>query len=142
AELENLETLSISHSSKITDDGVAHLSPLANLEGLFLHDNDLVSGAVMTRFRSLKKLKRLAINAAEVNSEDLRHLAEFDSLESLSVARTNVDDTGIKSLVAPKSLKALNIHETRITDTGLAMLGKAKQLASLGLSKTAKQTMG
>jgi len=135
-QLGSLKILGLSQCDKITDDGIAHLSSLANVENLFLHNNDLLSSAVLARIKPLKTLKRLGINAAKVNAEDLRHLQGFDRLEMFSTADTNLDDNGIKFFSALPSLREVNLQRTKITDTSLAVLGKMSQLSSLGLSKT------
>ncbi|WP_146118575.1 leucine-rich repeat domain-containing protein [Blastopirellula marina] len=126
ARLKRLQRLAIRDASsmpQITDQGVAHLAALRQLESLELTPCPLHDDSLAT-IGSLRNLRRVDLAGSQITDAGLRHLRELDSLHSLDIAQTNVTDAGLSSLAAIPSLEFLEVSLDRgITVAGLRKVG-------------------
>lgn len=81
----------------ITDDGLAYLSDLFQLEELLAGYNPITNSG-------------------------LQHLRNLDNLRVLALNYTLITDAGLESLAMLKNLKTLNVSGTKVTSAGVAKL--------------------
>ncbi len=124
--LEGLRKLAIRSDlpmRQITDQGVAHLAGMEQLESLELTPCPLQNTSLAT-MGSLRSLRRLDISGSRITDAGLHHLRELDSLHSLDIAQTEVTDAGLPSLAAIPSLEFLEVSlDQGITPAGLRKVG-------------------
>jgi hypothetical protein len=101
-EINNLIWLNLANT-KITDDGLRHLS-------------------------GIKSLTRLHLEKTQIGDAGLAHLKELDKLEYLNLYGTQVSDAGLEHIKALPNLKKLYLWESKVTKEGAAEL--AKQLTN------------
>ena len=77
----------------ITDDDLARIGELTNMEGLHL-------------------------TKIEVSDAGLRHIAEFKNLRALIISGVEITDEGLKTLAKSKTLRELLLYESKVTDAG------------------------
>jgi Leucine-rich repeat (LRR) protein len=83
--------------SQITNEGLAHLAKLTNLENL-------------------------RIPGKNINDDGLKHLAKLSSLESLTFNDCPITDRGLRHLEPLTSLKSLVFDNANVTEKGMAMI--------------------
>ena len=87
-------------SNAVTDDDLAHLRGLPNLESLEIHSPDITDAG-------------------------LEHLKTLTTLKELNLHSTNVTDAGLEHLIGLTGLKTLNLHGTKIKPEGVDKLKQA-----------------
>jgi len=137
--MPRLRALGVQHVP-ITDDGLAGLAQLKNLESLDLFSLKQVGDKTVLALERQPRLRRLTLARTEVSDAGLQHLNR--GLESLNLWETQVTDDGMKSLRPLRKLKALNLTGTRVSDQGLAHLARLPELESLSLGRTAVTEAG
>jgi hypothetical protein len=129
AEIHTLKRLSLG-SPDLTDDSLAVLTPLANLEELDLYDCRKLTGAALLRIRGLKNLKSLHT----CENMTLEHIHLFSNLEELDVfARDRFTDDDLARLGRLPRLRRLYVNCQKCTDAGLTHLTNLKNLEYLEL---------
>ena len=83
--------------SDITDDGLASLAKIPNLQGI-------------------------QIASARISNDGVRHFDQFDTVESLSLRCPQVDDEIVDWVVRFRNLDYLSLMGTQVTDDGLRRL--------------------
>ena len=130
--LKNLRTLSLPNAS-ITDEGLAPIAGLSNLDDLVISGNPRLGDAGMAHLSSLTKLRSLSIVGTAVSDAGLPAIARITSLRSLYLGKTRVTDAGLASLAGLKNLGHLMLSETQVTGSGLRSLAGLTGLRSLSL---------
>jgi hypothetical protein len=95
--MPRLESLNISYTTKITDDGLANLASLTELRELRM-SNTGVTDAGLAHLRGLKKLKDLNLARTHVTDAVLKQMTDYPALEELNVWHTQVTDAALKQL--------------------------------------------
>lgn len=153
-----LKSLRIEDNRDITDDGLARIGKLAELEQFFLRRIH-ISKQGLTVLSRMPRLKRLVLQGLQVTDDDLTSLAQLTTVEALdlvsmkdvgdktikileplprlkalTLARVGISDAGLQHL-NPR-VESLNLFETQITDAGIAWLQPLSKLSYLGLIRT------
>ncbi len=156
-DLPSIRMLNVSHRSDISDDDMAHLGRLKDLEFLAL-GCPRVTDAGIAHLRPLVALTTLDIGPCAMTSVGLTSLGGLTRLEHLRLRDTRVDDLrpirGLKGLVelfingslvgdegfAPVAdivaLKRLTVIDSPVGDAGLEHLRGLSNLTDLDLSRT------
>jgi len=127
---KNLRGLELGAAARLTDDKIAHLAALANLQHLEIADAR-ISDRGLSALVKLQKLTDLNLDGTSITDAGLQHLARLQSLEWLSLRKTRVTGDGLKELNGLKKLKALCLHKTQITDVTLRRLREMNLLHAL-----------
>ncbi len=119
-------------STSVSDADLAHLSNLKSLEWLqFTGKTTIITDEGLAHLRGLVNLQALTIVSSRITSTGLSHLHDMDRLEWLSLPRSEIADLApIRQLSA---LKALNLNETPLDDAGLAPIGDLTGMETLYL---------
>jgi len=129
--LESLERLSL--SKQLTDEGLAEVSQLRSLKGLYIKESRLTD-AGLVHLANLTSLEELALGQGRTTNAGLAHLAKLPSLRYLMLSGKNFTDAGMVYLKDVTSLKILNLsHLPHLTDTALVHLSNIPNLESLAL---------
>lgn len=119
-DLPQIRGLSFYGCRGITDQSVAHLACLKNLNSLYIED----------WFRSRDP------NEKRVTDVGLENLKGFAELEHLNLMGHDITDTGLERLKGLTKLKELHVSGNGITDAGLGHLKGLLHLERLHLSQT------
>lgn len=104
AGMKNLEFLTASHNSRITDAGVSALTGLTKLRRLDL-TNTMVTGTGFKDRADMVNLEHLTLNDCPVTDETLAAIPRYPRLTKLFLGNTGVTDDGLMSLVGWHSLE-------------------------------------
>lgn len=153
-----LRVLSLRRCPRISDQGIAYLLPLRNLEELALSSTAIsdLSMDVLVQLpnlrrltlsetkitgEGLKKLRRLPLtllhlrgsssHQMSIRDEDLQAIGKIASLTELTLRNDGVTANGIRYLKDLKSLQILDLGGTDINDDAIAYLIALPDLASL-----------
>jgi hypothetical protein len=127
--------LSINGALKITDDGLAPVSKLGNLNNLVIC-SCFVGDAGMEHLKGLTKLAYIDLANTQVTGKGLVKLAGLKNLAGLNLNKTNIGDADLALVVHWPRLRELNLVGTKVTDVGLAQLKASKSLDRLNLAQT------
>lgn len=120
ATVDGVETLDLSGSRAVTDDGILTLARLTSLASL-----DLSGTAVTDRglavLRSLPALRVLSLSGTRVTDAGIAELSHCDELERVHLHGTHTGDAAIRALAGKRRLRWLATGE-RVTDRGLELL--------------------
>lgn len=130
-----LESLDLSFSSDVTDDGLRNVRDLNHLTHLHLRATP-IGDSGLNHIASLKALLWLDLSETKVTDLGMRHLTGLTSLERLDLGRTRISDKGLESLASLEKLKVLFLDSTRISDRGLPSLSCLARLTDLSLRDT------
>lgn len=119
-------------SCNITNDDLAYLSDLANLEELFLSYTHISSLQMLTNYATLRMIQ---LAGSCITSEGLKGIENFTGLRNLDLTNTPVQDVG--SVGRCWSLVILNLSRTKITNEGIQELRRLIYLEHLTLTDTA-----
>lgn len=118
--------------TQITDQSMAHIAKMKNLESLYLPRG--VTDAGLAQLAPLTQLRELKLTGKAITDEGLAHLMQFRHLESLDLHGTSVSDAGLNAL-AKLPLRILSLSAA-ITDQGMQGVGRMGKLRQLDLSRT------
>jgi hypothetical protein len=124
-----------------TDDGLKHLTPLANLAGLSL-TGTRVGDAGLGHLEALTTLRFLTLEGTRVGDAGLEHLKPLTNLTHLNLAGTAAGDAGLESLKALTNLTHLNLAGTALGSAGLERLLVLTGLTHLDLGGTGLSDAG
>lgn len=164
--LTKLQHLSLRRCRQVTATGLAALTPLQNLERVFLDDLPLtvegmkklaalkslttlqlpseIDPAGLPELSSLPVLDRLTCNAS-FSDDEIKHLANLKNLKKLRFLSMSgagrLTDAGLRELTALKNLEMLDVQTAeQITDHGVAALADLPNLRLLTLSPVSQIT--
>lgn len=134
-----LEITSITFAnSKITDDDLKRLAPLAEIKTLALNlHGTAITDAGLVHVAAVTGLRQLFLDNTKITDAGLKNLAKLKGLRTISLRRTAITDEGLKTLAAFTPLNGLNLTETQITDSGVALIAKMPHVNQLSLEGTA-----
>ena len=131
ATLEYVTRLNLDGCDRLTDDGVAHLERMPQLEELNLsgwHSQITDSGLQVLEY--LKKLRRFDMAWPQrVTDAGIAHLRGGVELEEVSLMGTHTGDGAIAALAGKPRLRRF-FAGTAVTDAGLALLDRFPAFAS------------
>ncbi|NLX57142.1 MAG: hypothetical protein GXY58_18705 [Planctomycetaceae bacterium] len=120
--------------SHLTDDGLASLAALPNLELLSICGNRITDAALVHVAR-MYQLRALVLSC-HITDSGLPALAELTNLEYLDLTQSQVTDAGAIQLLQFAKLRTLILNGTQITNDSLATLAELKTLEDLYLGNT------
>lgn len=126
--------------TRITDEGLRQLSPLANsLSFLSLARTEITDAGLecLKEFR----LHSLDLSRTQITTDGLESLKGLANLTSLRLGSTAINDQALAVVGKLPRLYYLDLRDTRITDEGLARLSELK-LSTLDLRGTALTGQG
>ncbi|MCI0744595.1 MAG: redoxin domain-containing protein, partial [Verrucomicrobia subdivision 3 bacterium] len=132
ATLQQLETLSLD-GTPVTQEGLAHLAPLKNLAELRFYNDLGDEGA--RHLAKVPSLKRLTAHL-EVTEQGIEAIATLPAIEELDLTGDGITDQAAAHLARATSLKGLSFQNCPLTDNGLRELGTLTNLERLRLNGT------
>jgi hypothetical protein len=137
ANLDNLtevETLAIDFTP-VSDDGLKHLSSMSNLQFLSLAGTN-VKGKGLRYLTHLNRLCYLNLWAAPFTDNGLKLVMEISKIERLELGATQITDDGVRYFAGSKTLRGVGLGRTSITDRNLEVLLNLPTLRSLSVART------
>jgi Leucine-rich repeat (LRR) protein len=134
AGLTRLKYLDLSVTD-VTDDGLAALEKLDDLEELFLRKT-LITSAGLAHIKGLKQLRTLDLDETPTRDDGLKNLKGLTKMRRLLLNFTQITDAGLANLRDLKELQVLGLRATLVGDAGLENLKDLKDLSRLGLEHT------
>jgi Leucine-rich repeat (LRR) protein len=159
--LDRLQRLELWGGDVMTDDTLAHVKGLMQLQSLLLW-SEQVTDAGLASFKELVQIRELDLSCARITDGGLKNLKKLTRLRKLSISgehisdagleclkgltqlrelgigvgrkRNRITDVGMEHLRALAQLQTLDLHDTQVTDAGLTHLKGLTQLQELGLS--------
>lgn len=120
--------------SRLTDDGLALLTALPNLELLSICGNR-TTDAAMVHVGQMHKLRTLVLNC-DITDSGLEALSELSNVEQLDLTQSKVTDAGMIHVQHFAKLRTLILNGTQITNDSLSTLVELKTLQDLYLGNT------
>ncbi|WP_417734220.1 leucine-rich repeat domain-containing protein [Rosistilla oblonga] len=122
SKLSSIRSLSLTHT-EVTNQDIARLAKLRDLESLNLHMTKMHEGAIpgLDELR----LKRLMLNRTRVDDDSIAALRKMTTLEHLDLTRTKVTDAGLKHLESLPNLRKLVLRRALVTKAGYDAFQKA-----------------
>jgi len=124
--LPNLERLFLG-DTQITDNGLRHLAGMSALKTVVLfgeRPNPNITNAGLEHLKGLTNLEILNLYGTRVTDEGLRHLQNMQRLRAL-ILSPQITDAGLEHLEGLAGLRTLEITGTQITDAGVERLEQA-----------------
>ena len=115
-------------NTKITNNGMRHLSELDNLESLALDHTSISDISPLTR---LKRLECLYLAGTEIGNDSIKFLRRFKILRVLSLSHTKVGSDGIKQLKSLKNLQKLWLYHLDEAEGSTLSIGDLKPILGL-----------
>jgi len=148
-------------TSDVSDDGLAHLRNMPNLEAISTLACNSVRGKCFLNLSKLPNLQRFNLRGHPLDRANLKYLALFPKLTFLGLRSTEMNEAGVKDIsrcsqlsdldlsknravddscleaLSPlKHLRILDLHGTAVTDRGMPFLLRLQGLKSLSLNNT------
>lgn len=132
--LTNLEVLALDNLF-VTEDGLADLKDLKNLEELFLAGTSIGDEALPVIVEQFPELKILRIAETRISDDGLVHLPKLRRLEELDISRCQlITDAGMVHVGKIPMLNDLNVWRvSSLTDAGVAHLAGLAHMQHLNL---------
>ena len=129
----SLRSLAVTREAdQVTDEGLANLWLLSNLEHLTLA-TPRITRFGLAPLRELHKLRQLSLPGLGVTDAACEHIARSESLRQVSLGSwqgglPGLTDAGLQRPAASPSLQQLEVHRkgTQVTDAGVAELKKSQ----------------
>jgi beta-lactamase regulating signal transducer with metallopeptidase domain/5-hydroxyisourate hydrolase-like protein (transthyretin family) len=134
SELKDLEVILLWEADKITDAGVKHLAGRTKLQHIHITNSQIGDGALEV-FARLPDLKHLALEGSAFSDEGLRHLEGMKQLRTLWIGmnRKPITDAGVRHLAGLTILERLGLQGASLSDEGIAALKALTELKLLFL---------
>lgn len=133
SQLKNLKRLRMRSGDQITDAGISQLNALTKLEELEIQNFQKLTGDCFNSIAGLPKLKSLDLRFGYgVKSENYAKLTKATGLQQLRISGGKfMDESCLKSLATMKGLKALTLNQLAMTDAGATTIAGMSQLEEL-----------
>lgn len=119
SQLDTLESLNLTGTG-VSGGAMAHISNLTNLKKLSLGGGyqkpSNIDDEGLSHLTKLANLEQLVLSDSKITDAGLAHLSKLDNLRSLYVFQTKVGDAGLTHLEGLKNLEVLRAGRTGITD--------------------------
>ena len=117
--------------SKFDDEALAMLAPVAaNIAELEIGFSDVTNDG-LAALSGMTNLERLYLQKTAISDEGLKHVANLENLRYLNLYGTQISDSGLEYLEDLDELKSLYLWETQVTPAG----AKAFQASALDQSQ-------
>jgi hypothetical protein len=120
----DLKQLALS-SSSVTDEGLTHLSNMANLRFLSLGGGTRITDAGLIYLNGSTKLETLSLTYTQLTDKGLEHLKVFTHLRWLKLEYSQVTDDGLEQLKGLRELEVVSVGSANLTDAGVKKLHQA-----------------
>ncbi len=134
AHLTGLRRLDVD-AAELTDDQIAPLKSLPNLEYLSAVGNS-IHGGCLKDFACRNKIRMLDLSFNPLSRTAIAEISQFKNLETLHLAQCNVTDKDVVEISKLTRLADLAIGQSLITVKSLNILKKMKSLYLLDLNGT------
>jgi beta-lactamase regulating signal transducer with metallopeptidase domain/5-hydroxyisourate hydrolase-like protein (transthyretin family) len=136
--LRDVEILYVWDAERITDAGVAHLAGLMTLKSLHFSNGRLGDGSLEV-FGGLPALERLSLQGNAFSDEGLKHLARLPRLHSLWIGmnRRPITDAGARNLLGLAQLQELDLQRSQVSKAFLERLKEQRPALRLYHSDSA-----
>jgi hypothetical protein len=150
--LPRLESVGLTNTAEISDDGLIHLAGMQSLEFLTLF-SDRITGKGIAHLAGPKRLKKLWVSG-QVTDDYLQQVSKLENLELLHVYGVDqITDSGLAQVAKLTKLRSLNLGDggwfdsgvqdcMKVTDQGLENLHALKNLKDLELNTTEASRAG
>lgn len=127
--------------TRISDDGLAHLTVLTNLRELTLSQRSQITDAGMAHLAKMSRLQSLGLDWCRLTDEGVRQIKGLSDLRSLRVvsaiphtsALSRITDKSCESIKDLSRLESLTIMNGDLSSSGLAHLAGLTNLTLLNL---------
>jgi hypothetical protein len=130
-----LESVLLGHSN-ITDDGVKHLSQLAELDTLSMGSAKEITDSAISYISHLPKLTNLKLGSTNITDQGLRSLSPISQLQILELPNVKVTSDGVELLKNIPSLRCVLLDWTDVDDRALNFLAHLPNIEVLQASGT------
>jgi Leucine-rich repeat (LRR) protein len=134
--LPNIEAVDLISCLDVTDACCAELSKLTKLKSLGLNGCQIGDNGV-AQLRVFPSLAELYFGETHITSASLKYVAKHPGLIVLDLGGTSIDDDGLRHLSHSTSIRRMLLQKTNITDKGIAHLRNLTNVAELWLLDTA-----
>lgn len=143
AGLKELETLMIWDADAVTDVGIAHMAGLPKLRNVHISNGAIGDGS-LAAFAQLPSIEKLSLQGNNFSDAGLNHLAGLKQLRTLWIGmnKQSITDAGAQHLVGLENLETLDLQNSRLTPACVAGLRRMKNLKSLYLDGTDETNNG
>ena len=131
-----------SFQPKASNETLAGMGPLRDIETIELGYNYQVTDAGLEHLQSMTRLKTLYLYRTGVTGTGFRHLSRLPELQAISLAHSKLDDAGMEHLAALSNLTWLRLDNTGISDSGLRHLHSLNGLQDVTLMRTSVTMAG
>lgn len=111
--------------SKLTDNGLAVIGGLTQLENLVIPSHPMITDAGVAKLSNLKNLTLLNLTRTKITDASMPVIAQNGSLEKLFLSFTGITDASVPCLKQMTGLQRLDIQGKGITEQGFAQLKAA-----------------
>ena len=136
AALRRLKSLRLI-SCRVTDDVIAMLAKLPELEELELQNCFGISPRGFVALANLQELKALNLSGANMGDYGAESIGRLSRLEHLNLSDTDVSNRGVAAIAKLPNLKSLHLDRTLITDAGLSKFQHHPALSVLSAASSA-----
>ncbi len=117
AKLPQLESLYL--SVELLPEDLVVLGSMTNLRDLTLHGTKL-TGEGLKHLTQLKQLEQLKTDMTLLKDEDMAYFTEFPHLQNLDLHDSQVTDAGFLTLAKCQGLREISMYGTNVTSKGMA----------------------
>ena len=143
AEIPTLTSVTLGMGCEVTDQGMAALGKLAQLEELTVYGGE-ITDAGLAQLQSCSRLKKLSLSECKWFTDDgLTHLRGLTELQELELSNGEFTDAGMAHLEPLRKLETLSLGvrnlstgdtpNPSVTDAGLQHLSRLTQLERLSI---------
>lgn len=134
SKIKTIKRLCISHTTKLTDKGLAYIADMPKVRTLQLRNIDnlpLHTFKILSRAKSLWQMD-LGFSKP-ITLEDFRNVSKISTLHVLALSETEIGDEHIAA-ICKRGISGLEIDKTKITPKGLALLDTCPNLHDVKIS--------
>jgi hypothetical protein len=126
------------HGGQASDEGMAFVGKLRELEELYMWDATNLSDKGIARLADLTRLKSIHVSNSRITDESLDVFGRMRQLEQLSLQGNHFTDRGLEHLAGLSHLEDLwiGIGDCQVTDAGLVHLEGLSMLTTLELQES------
>ena len=133
---KNLREL-VLDDSDVTDDGIAKLHDMPNLESISTESCNFVRGRFVKALVTLPRLHKLVFRSHPMDDQGLKQLASLPQLKFLGLRGTGIGADGVKMVSRCPQLQDLDLsNNNSLSDKAITYLPNLKHLRRLSLAGT------
>jgi len=138
--LVNLRTIELSRATEISDEGLALLKELKNLERLIIESSKITDNGILF-LKEIPNLKYLKLMNTPVGDSVANSLKDLQKLEHLDLINTNISEQGLGEIQKnlPNVTVLCNTCQTKKLDDAKAFLDSLKVNFSIDELKSVKK---